>query len=146
MYKDVLFLALDSEDPPGGTAVSAEQRAYVKKTLEDNPAVRWTFVFIHQPIWTVKDQEKCGWAAVEKSLAGRGYTVFCGHVHRYQKFVRNGRNYYQLATTGGSDASIANRQQSRVIHRGVSSGNSYHTPGFNRRTCSRRKLGYDLNS
>src|SRR5437762_2839493 len=45
-----------------------------------------------------------------------------------------------------SDASIANRQQSRVIHRGVSSGNSYHTPGFNRRTCSRRKLGYDLNS
>ncbi len=32
---------------------------------------------------------------------GRKYTVFCGHVHRYQKFVRNGMNYYQLATTGG---------------------------------------------
>src|SRR5262249_33894553 len=29
------------------------------------------------------------------------YTVFCGHIHHYQKFVRQGRNYYQLATTGG---------------------------------------------
>ena len=48
------------------------------------------------PTWT-----KCGWAEVEKALADRPYTVFCGHVHRYQKFVRQGRNYYQLATTGG---------------------------------------------
>ena len=58
-------------------------------------------MFLHKPIWTAKDLEKNGWAAVEKSLAGRKYTVFCGHVHRYQKFVRNGTNYYQLATTGG---------------------------------------------
>ncbi len=27
--------------------------------------------------------------------------MFCGHVHRYQMFDRNGTNYYQLATTGG---------------------------------------------
>jgi hypothetical protein len=32
---------------------------------------------------------------------GRKYTVFCGHIHHYRKFVRNGMNYYQLATTGG---------------------------------------------
>jgi hypothetical protein len=38
---------------------------------------------------------------VEEALKDRPYTVFCGHVHRYQKFVRQGRNYYQLATTGG---------------------------------------------
>src|SRR5262249_39231421 len=27
--------------------------------------------------------------------------VFCGHYHSYQKYVRQGMNYYQLATTGG---------------------------------------------
>ena len=27
--------------------------------------------------------------------------MFAGHIHRYQKFVRQGMNYYQLATTGG---------------------------------------------
>lgn len=58
-------------------------------------------VFLHKPMWTDKDLEKRGWANFEKTLEGRKYTVFCGHVHRYQKYVRNGMNYYQLATTGG---------------------------------------------
>ena len=66
-----------------------------------NPNVRWTLAFLHKPLWTAPDLEKNGWAEMEKNLAGRKYTVFCGHVHRYQKFVRNGMNYYQLATTGG---------------------------------------------
>jgi hypothetical protein len=69
--------------------------------MEENPNVRWTLVFLHKPLWIMPDLEKNGWAAMEKVLAGRKYTVFCGHVHRYQKFVRNGMNYYQLATTGG---------------------------------------------
>jgi hypothetical protein len=45
---------------------------------------------------------KSGWLEVEEALADRPYTVFVGHVHRYQKFIRNGREYFQLATTGGS--------------------------------------------
>jgi 3',5'-cyclic AMP phosphodiesterase CpdA len=102
VYKNTLFLCLCSENPPGemGT-IDAEQRAWARKTLDANRGARWTFVFLHKPIWTARDLEKNGWADVEKSLAGRRYTVFCGHVHRYQKFVRNGNNYYQLATTGG---------------------------------------------
>jgi hypothetical protein len=64
--------------------------------------VHWTFVFIHKPVWSSKDVEKTGWLEVEKLLADRQYTVFAGHIHRYQKFVRNGRKYYQLATTGGA--------------------------------------------
>ena len=49
-----------------------------------------------------RDLEKNGWAAVEpRFLAGRKHNVFCGHVHRYQVFHRNGTEYYQLATTGG---------------------------------------------
>src|SRR5207237_1237921 len=59
------------------------------------------FVFVHKPIWTARDLEKNGWGEVERALAGRKYTVYCGHVHRYRKYVRNGMSYYQLATTGG---------------------------------------------
>lgn len=99
LYKDVLFLAVNSQDPDA--AVSAEQAAYFKKALDENPNVRWTLVFMHHPLWAMADLEKNGWGEMEKHLAGRKYTVFCGHVHRYQKYVRNGMNYYQLATTGG---------------------------------------------
>jgi hypothetical protein len=100
VYKDVLFLNLCSEDPPGSSKISEAQLAYVKKTLADNANVRWTIVSLHKPIWT-DNTDKNGWSAVESLLAGRNYTVFAGHVHRYQKFVRQGMNYYQLATTGG---------------------------------------------
>ena len=99
VYRDVLFLAVNSEDPV--SAVSAEQAEYFRKALDENKGVRWTLVFTHKPLWNAPDLGKNGWAAVERLLAGRDYTVFCGHVHRYQKFVRNGMNYYQLATTGG---------------------------------------------
>ena len=99
-YKNTLFLCVNSEDGQAST-VSAEQTEYFRKALDENKDVKWTLVFLHKPMWTDKDLEKSGWAAFEKTLEGRKYTVFCGHVHRYQKFVRNGMNYYQLATTGG---------------------------------------------
>jgi hypothetical protein len=102
-YRGVLFLALSSEDPPGisGGKISEEQLGYVKQALEENASARHTLVFLHKPMWATGDPEQNGWVEVEKLLGTRPYTVFAGHVHRYQKFVRNGRNYYQLATTGG---------------------------------------------
>jgi hypothetical protein len=103
VYRDVLFLILNTEDPPGGFgSIGKEQVAYVAKTLADNAEVRWTLVFLHRPIWSGSSTARNGWADVERHLAGRNYTVFAGHVHRFQKFVRQGMNYYQLATTGGS--------------------------------------------
>jgi hypothetical protein len=101
VYRKVLFLCLNTDDPPGGMRMDKEQVAYAKKTLADNRDVRWTVVALHKPIWTGGPDAKRGWLEVEKALADRPYTVFCGHVHRYRKFVRQGRNYYQLATTGG---------------------------------------------
>lgn len=100
VYRDTLFLNINSEDGKA-SMVTAEQAASIAKALDENKNVRWTMVFLHKPLWTEKDPEANGWLAVEKLLAGRNYTVFCGHVHRYQKYVRNGMNYYQLATTGG---------------------------------------------
>jgi hypothetical protein len=102
LYKDVLFLALDSEDPPGNKygGIGADQLGWLKKTLADHPA-RWTMAFVHKPMWLAPDVKDNGWLDVEKLLAGRKHTVFAGHVHRYQKFVRQGQNYYMLGTTGG---------------------------------------------
>jgi serine/threonine-protein phosphatase CPPED1 len=102
IYKNTLFMCMNSENPPDGmSTIEKEQQEWAAKTLDANKNVRWTFVFLHKPIWTAKDLEKNGWGPVEKALAGRNYNVFCGHVHRYQMFERNGMKYYQLATTGG---------------------------------------------
>ncbi|HMP61180.1 MAG TPA: metallophosphoesterase, partial [Gemmatales bacterium] len=104
IYKDVLFLLMNSDDNAGnrrGTAIQPEQIAYFKKVLAENTDVRWTFVAIHKPVWTYAEAEAMGWLELEQALADRPYTVFAGHVHRYERFVRQGRNYYQFATTGG---------------------------------------------
>lgn len=103
-YNDVLFLALNSEDPPGGEPYrfSPEQQQWVRETLNRNKDVRWTFVFLHKPVWMSPDAlGPSGWLAIEDALADRKYTVFAGHIHRYARFVRKGRDYIMLATTGG---------------------------------------------
>lgn len=103
-YRDVLFLAVCSDDPnEDGSAprLSKEQIAYFTRVLKDNPEPRWTIIAVHKPMWVYKNLDTNGWLELEKLLQGRNYTVFAGHLHRYQKYVRGGKNYYQLATTGG---------------------------------------------
>ncbi len=102
VYRNALFLILNGDDPPGSTGLGKEQIAWAKKVLADNASVNWTIVALHHPLWNANNGAKNGWGEIEKSLNGRSYTVFCGHVHRYQQWVRQGMNYYQLATTGGS--------------------------------------------
>ena len=102
VYRGVLFLAINSEDPSG--TVSGAQVEYFRKVLDENRGVRWTMAFLHKPLWTAPDLTANGWGAMEAALAGRDYTVFCGHVHTFRKYLRNGANYYQLATTGGGSA------------------------------------------
>jgi len=79
--------------------VSAEQSRYFVEAIEENPDVRWTFVFIHKPAW--ERQGEKNFAAIEAALADRPYTVFNGHVQAYAYRQRHGRDYIQLATTGG---------------------------------------------
>jgi 3',5'-cyclic AMP phosphodiesterase CpdA len=110
VYRDVLFLAINSDDPSESDEkgkdqkgkISAEQIEYFQKVLKENPSPRWTIVCLHKPLWTQDNLATNGWPDVEELLKGRNYTVFAGHIHRYQKFVRNGMSYYQLATTGGA--------------------------------------------
>lgn len=102
VYKDVLFLLLNSEDPPGkGGHLDKEQVEYAKNVLNKYKDVRWTVVALHKPLWSYDNLQTNGWLGIESALGTRPYTVFAGHRHQYVKFERNGRNYYQLATTGG---------------------------------------------
>lgn len=146
VYKDVLFIVLNTEDPPtpmppemqkgfdqikklmrtdpeaGKAALakamanfsakdreamrdmaspanfSEEQITWVKRTLDANQNVRWTFLFMHKPAW---EMESPGFARIEAMLADRPYSVFGGHEHNYEHSLRHGRDYVRLGTVGG---------------------------------------------
>lgn len=149
VYKDVLFLVLDTEDPPkdmppayakmfreyaekmkvdpvGTEKELAEQLTQVnqarmtdaerntmseiekarfskaqvdwaRKTLKDNKDVRWTFVLMHKPAWTLNSSQ---FSDIENSLADRPYTVIAGHNHYYKHEKRLGRDYITMGTAG----------------------------------------------
>lgn len=103
VYKDILFMALNSEDQVRGAgrgSISPPQLEWIGKTLESHPDVKWTFLFMHQPLW-VQEADPVSWFDVEKLLEKRNHTVFVGHRHHYQRFERNNTQYYMLATMGG---------------------------------------------
>ncbi len=136
VYKNVLFLVLDTEDniaermreieeirlkgidvymKQGPEAfgktdyatlperisgrISPEQAAYARQAIQDNPDVLWTFVLMHKPAWLKENEQN--FASIENALSKRPYTVFYGHTHMYKYEQRLGRDYINLATTGG---------------------------------------------
>lgn len=100
IYRGVLFLCLNSEDPPD-THMSDAQIDYVGKVLADNTDVRWTFAFLHKPLWL---EQETGWEKIEAMLAGRPHTVLAGHHHTYTRYERHGQSYIRLGTTGGGSS------------------------------------------
>lgn len=102
IYQDVLFLCLNSEESlkgNGSGGIDKTQYEFAKKVLEKNDDVRWTIVFIHQPLWLKEDTGY--WEEIESLLNRRKHTVFAGHVHHYMKYERNNGKYFTLASTGG---------------------------------------------
>ena len=113
VYKDVLFLVLNSElfgmvsepdTPVPGPWTQADQLEFVEQALAEVPDPRWTIVIVHQPLWDSARGRRGDWPKVESMLAGRDHTVFAGHFHRYVKAVRQDNNYITLATTGGGSS------------------------------------------
>lgn len=137
IYKDVLFLFLDSEDyaedrmveiftardnaikllDAGETEkaqagpyyqmqervsghIGTDQAAYFSKVIKDNPGVRWTFLFMHKPVWMNEDRD--AYKEIALALDGRPYTLLNGHFHELQHHERGGRDHIILGTTGGS--------------------------------------------
>jgi len=104
IFRDVLFLCLNTQDdyifPDEG--IRAEQIKWAKAVLKNNKHVRWTFVFMHSPLWVNDEKgEDSGFREIRKALKDREYTVFSGHTHEYVKYIRDNKDYYVLSTTGG---------------------------------------------
>tara|TARA_B100001029_G_C14997413_1_gene415898 strand:+ start:229 stop:1158 length:930 start_codon:yes stop_codon:yes gene_type:complete len=113
VYKNILFLIMDTEDYPKGINnpssysreflisgdISDEQKNYFLKAINQNKNVSWTFVFLHKPIWLKSKELK--FLEIERALRNQPYTVFNGHLHTYSYDKRNNRDYIMLGTTGG---------------------------------------------
>ncbi len=118
LYKNTLFLCLNTQDGEGTRPFLGKQQIeWARKELKKHSEVRWTLVFIHQPLWLSEEgirrnvngkpvirKSNTGWREMEAALRGRKHTVYAGHVHRYAKYERNEVNYYTLGTTGGGSA------------------------------------------
>lgn len=100
VYKNVLFLSVNTEDGGKG-GIHDEQVAYFKKALEENANVRWTFLFMHRPVWQGKGDKQEGYEKIEALLKGRNYSLFSGHHHTYLSVTKNGHKHYVLGSTGG---------------------------------------------
>lgn len=138
-YHDILFVVLDTQDPPEGqlefyqhqigdidalkdlaktdpdeatrragsidwegphpVAFSAEQLDWAEQTLAENTDVRWTVLCMHMPVW--QDPHHAGFQRLQRALASRPYTAFCGHIHNYKQVLIDGNAHIRLGPTGG---------------------------------------------
>jgi protein-tyrosine phosphatase len=75
------------------------QVAWLRKTLAENADVRWTFVFLHEPVW---DNPSEGFKEIQALLKGRKHTVFAGHVHYYDYDNIDGVEYITMGPAGAA--------------------------------------------
>ena len=68
---------------------------------------------MHKAPWKRADLDT--FAAIEDALGDRPYTVFHGHEHAYLYEERRGRDYIQLATTGGVQVPNKSRSMDQVV-------------------------------
>ena len=75
------------------------QRSWFKKVLDNNQDVRWTFVFLHEPVW---DNPSDDFKEIDKAIQGRNYTFFAGHTHYYDYDKINGHEYITVGSAGAA--------------------------------------------
>jgi hypothetical protein len=76
-----------------------EQLNWIKKILEENDNVRWTFLFMHEPSW---ENPSDSFKAVQTLLKDRPFTWFAGHLHYYDYDNIDGREYITMGPAGAS--------------------------------------------
>lgn len=75
------------------------QLNWIRKTLKENPDVRWTFLFMHEPSWEKPSES---FKAIQELLKNRPFTWFAGHLHYYDYDNIKGREYITMGPTGAS--------------------------------------------
>lgn len=76
-----------------------KQVEWFKNVLRENNDVRWTFVFLHEPVW---DNPSDGFKEIDQAIQNRDYTFFAGHTHYYDYDLINGHEYITLASAGAA--------------------------------------------
>jgi predicted phosphodiesterase len=76
-----------------------EQRAWLKKVLADNADVRWTFLFLHEPVW---DNPSDSFKEIDQMLQDRNFTFFAGHTHYYDYDLIKGHEYITVGSAGAA--------------------------------------------
>ena len=76
-----------------------EQLNWIRKTLEENVDVRWTFLFMHEPSWENPSES---FKEIQSLLKDRPFTWFAGHLHYYDYDNIDGREYITMGPSGAS--------------------------------------------
>jgi hypothetical protein len=86
-----------------GSAAKVEfpekQRAWLKEVLAKNTDVRWTFLFMHEPVW---NNPSDSFTEIDQALQGREFTFFAGHTHYYDYDLINGHEYITVGSAGAA--------------------------------------------
>ncbi len=120
-HKDAAFVVLYTDEGDANTGkkdftrrgyddMTAEQLAWLRKTLEETKSYRHVFVFLHHPRW--RKNYHGNWNEVHSELErpGNVKAVFAGHIHRARySGSKDGIEYFVLATTGGAKSHEAPR-------------------------------------
>lgn len=121
-HKSAWFIALDSDEAnpqtgernfnkPECQRISEAQFEFLRGALERAKDAEHVFVFLHHPRW-LKGNYGDDWERVHALLASAGNVkaVFAGHIHhmRYDG-VRDGIEYFALATVGGDQSALVPR-------------------------------------
>jgi len=116
-YRGVHFIGLNTEANPGGeNGFTEEQVQWAIQDIATSSEARHTIVFMHNPVWYGKGLLYDQWVRMEDALKGRKYTVIAGHYHKLSTTIRNGRPYYVMATSGGSQRKPNNFYRGRTHH------------------------------
>ena len=73
--------------------------AFLKEALAQNPDVRWTFLFLHEPAWENPSES---FKEIQQLLRNRGHTFFAGHLHYYDYDDIDGHEYITMGPAGAS--------------------------------------------
>lgn len=76
-----------------------EQLNWIKKTLQENANVLWTFLFMHEPSWENPSES---FKEVQTLLNERPFTWFAGHLHYYDYDKIDGNEYITMGPAGAS--------------------------------------------
>ena len=91
---DCLFLVLNSTEP-GINGFADHQIEFFERVLDKHKINNPVFVITHDPLWKMKDEN--GVEKLNGLLEKHNVTFFCGHEHRYQYRMIDGKTHYMLA-------------------------------------------------